>query len=189
MDLLASLSLKQAAAPSLKRSHSMSDDFSANQNSDPRHASDSARTGIALMRLGLGTMFLYVFFENLSKGLYGKEGYEALINHYVEKSSAPGFWKSIMSLAASNAAIAGPVQAVTEISLGLFLLLGLLTRPVALAAFLFLTSLWVSEWGTAWIWELLIPMIAAFSVMVGGAGRKWGLDAVLARKYPGFPLW
>ena len=39
------------------------------------------------------------------------------------------------------------------------LLLGLLTRPVALVAFLFLTSLWVSEWGTAWIWELLVPVI------------------------------
>lgn len=167
----------------------MSDDFSANQNSDQRHASESARTGIALMRLGLGAMFIYVFFENLSKGLYGKEGYESLIEYYVEKSSAPGFWKSIMSVMAGNAAIAGPMQAITEISLGLFLVLGLLTRPVALAALLFLISLWVSEWGTAWIWELLMPIIAALSVVVGHAGRKWGIDALLARKYPGSPLW
>jgi uncharacterized membrane protein YphA (DoxX/SURF4 family) len=94
-----------------------------------------------------------------------------------------------MSLMASRAAIAGPLQAVGEISLGLFLVLGLLTRPVALAAFLFLASLWVSEWGTAWIWELLVPMIAAFSIMVAGAGRKWGIDAALARKYPRLPLW
>ena len=167
----------------------MSDDFSANQNSDPRHASDSARTGIALMRLGLGAMFLYVFFENLSKGLYGKDGYSGLINHYIEKGHAPGFWKNIMSFMASHADTVGPLQAVTEIGIGIFLLLGLLTRPVALAAFLFLTSLWVSEWGTAWIWELLIPMIAAVSVMLGGAGRKWGIDAKLARKYPRSPLW
>lgn len=127
--------------------------------------------------------------ENLSKGLYSKDGYPGLINYYVEKGHAPGFWKHIMSLAASHAAIAGPLQAVTEVSFGLFLLLGLLTRPAALAAFLFLTSLWISEWGTAWIWELLVPMIAAFSVMVGGAGRKWGIDAKLARRYPRIPLW
>lgn len=94
-----------------------------------------------------------------------------------------------MSVAASHAAVAGPMQAVTEISFGVFLLLGLLTRPVALAAFLFLTSLWISEWGTAWIWELLIPMIAAFCLMVGGAGRKWGIDAKLASRYPRIPLW
>lgn len=164
----------------------MPDDLSTQQNSK---AANSARTGMAIMRLGLGAMFLYVFFENLSKGLYSKDGYAGLINHYVQNSHAPGFWKSIMSLMASNAAIAGPMQAVTEISFGLLLLLGLLTRPVALAAFLFLTSLWVSEWGTAWIWELLVPMIAAFSIMVGGAGRKWGIDAKLARKYPRIPLW
>jgi len=134
-------------------------------------------------------MFLYVFFENLSKGLYSRNGYSGLINYYVEKGHAPGFWKNVMSLMASHAATTGPLQAVAEVSFGLFLLLGLLTRPVALAAFLFLASLWVSEWGTAWIWELLTPMIAAFSVMVGGAGRKWGIDAALARKYPMFPLW
>ena len=167
----------------------MPDDPSTEQNPSALAASESAPIGMAIMRLGLGAMFLYVFFENLGKGLYGKEGYTGLINHYVEKSHAPGFWKSIMSVMASNAAIVGPMQAVTELSFGLLLLLGLLTRPVALAAFLFLTSLWVSEWGTAWIWELLIPMIAAFSVMVGGAGRKWGIDAALARKYPRFPLW
>ena len=158
-------------------------------NSSTTTASTSAKTGLAIMRIGLGAMFLYVFFENLSKGLYGKDGYAGLINYYVEKGHAPGFWKSIMSLAAAHATVAGPLQAVTEISFGAFLLLGLLTRPVALAAFLFLSSLWISEWGTAWIWELLIPMIAAFSLMVGGAGRKWGIVAKLARKYPRIPLW
>ena len=152
-------------------------------------AGASAKTGMAIIRLGLGAMFLYVFFENLGKGLYSKDGYSGLINYYVRNSHAPGFWKSIMSLAASHAAVAGPMQAATEIIFGVCLLLGLLTRPVALAAFLFLTSLWVSEWGTAWIWELLVPMIAALSIMVGGAGRKWGIDAALARRYPRAPLW
>ena len=158
-------------------------------NSSNTTASTSAKTGMAVMRIGLGAMFLYVFFENLRKGLYGKDGYTGLINYYIDNGHAPAFWKSIMSLAASHATTAGPMQAVTEISFGLFLVLGLLTRPVALAAFLFLTSLWVSEWGTAWIWELLVAMIAAFSIMVGGAGRKWGIDAKLASRYPRIPLW
>lgn len=167
----------------------MPDDLSAKENSSTTAGCASAKTGMAIMRLGLAAMFLYVFFENLNKGLYSRDGYSGLINYYIEKGHAPVFWKNIMSLMASHAAIAGPLQAVTEISFGLFLLLGLLTRPVALATFLFLTSLWISEWGTAWIWELLVPMIAAFSIMVGGAGRKWGIDAKLARKYPRIPLW
>ena len=167
----------------------MQNDVSSKEHSSTTAACASAKAGLAIMRMGLGAMFLYVFFENLGKGLYGKDGYASLINYYIEKGHAPGFWKSIMSLAASHATVAGPLQAVTEISFGVFLLLGLLTRPVALAAFLFLTSLWMSEWGTAWIWELLVPMIAAFSIMVGGAGRKWGIDAALAKKYPRSPLW
>ena len=166
----------------------MPEDLPIGNNSKPASYS-SAMAGMAIMRVGLGAMFLYVVFENLGKGLYGKDGYTGLINYYIDKGHAPSFWKNIMSLAASHATTAGPMQAATEITFGLFLILGLLTRPVALAAFLFLTSLWISEWGTAWIWELLVPMIAAFSLMVGGAGRKWGIDASLARRYPRIPLW
>jgi uncharacterized membrane protein YphA (DoxX/SURF4 family) len=85
----------------------------------------------------------------------------------------------VMSVMAANAAIAAPIQAATEISFGVLLLLGALTRPVALGAFVFLTSLWVSEWGTAWIWELLIPMAVALSLVIGAAGRRWGVDQAL----------
>src|SRR3989442_3795921 len=167
----------------------MPDDLPTKNNNSRLAGCGSAMPVMAIMRIGLGSMFLYVFYETLRKGLYGKDGYTGLINYYIDKGHAPTFWKNIMSLAAAHATTAGPMQAATEISFGLFLILGLLTRPVALAAFLFLSSLWISEWGTAWIWELLIPMIAAFSLMVGGAGRKWGIDAKLVRKYPRIPLW
>jgi hypothetical protein len=58
-----------------------------------------------------------------------------------------------------------------------------------LAAFLFLTTLWVSEWGTAWIWELLVPMAVALALVIGGAGRTLGVDAFLAKRFPSNPLW
>lgn len=156
---------------------------------DPAGRPNKAAIGLAIMRLGLGAMFVWVFFENLGKGLYSASGYSNLINYYVEKGQAPQVLKSIMGVMASHANVAGPIQGIGEISLGVLLVVGLLTRPVALAAFFFLTTLWVAEWGTAWIWELLIPMIVALSLMIGAAGRKWGLDAVMARKYPKWPLW
>jgi uncharacterized membrane protein YphA (DoxX/SURF4 family) len=81
------------------------------------------------------------------------------------------------------------MQAITEISLGILLVIGLLTRPVAFVAFLYLTSLWVSEWGTAWIWELLVPVLASLSLAVGRAGRTWGVDALLARRWPASLCW
>ncbi|HSE25501.1 MAG TPA: TQO small subunit DoxD [Pyrinomonadaceae bacterium] len=152
-------------------------------------ASTRAQVALTLLRVSLGSLFVWVFFENLGKGLYNPSGYAGLINYYIEKGQAPQLLKSVMALMASHATFAGPMQGFTEITFGVLLLIGLLTRPVALAAFLFLSTLWVAEWGTAWIWELLIPMMVALALMIGAAGRRWGVDALLARRYPRIPLW
>jgi uncharacterized membrane protein YphA (DoxX/SURF4 family) len=149
----------------------------------------SPANGLAIVRVTIGAMFVSVFFENLAKGLYTPAGYAGLINYYIKQSHSPAVWKAVMGMAASHAAMAAPLQAVTEISLGVLLLIGLLTRPAAFVAFLYLGSLWVSEWGTAWIWELLVPLLAALAVAVGRAGRTWGIDALLAQRRPSSPWW
>jgi uncharacterized membrane protein YphA (DoxX/SURF4 family) len=148
-----------------------------------------AASGLALVRLTVGSMFVWVFFENLGKGLYTPTGYAGLIRHYIDAGHSPAAWKAVMGLAASHAAMAAPLQAMTEISLGILLLLGLLTRPVAFVAFLFLGSLWISEWGTSWIWELLVPVLASLGLSLGRAGRRWGVDAWLAERHPSSPWW
>jgi uncharacterized membrane protein YphA (DoxX/SURF4 family) len=148
-----------------------------------------AANGLAIVRVTIGAMFVSVFFENLAKGLYTPAGYAGLINYYIKQSHSPAVWKAVMGIAASHAAMAAPLQAVTEISLGVLLLIGLLTRPAAFVAFLYLGSLWVSEWGTAWIWELLVPLLAALAVAVGRAGRTWGIDALLVHRLPSSQWW
>ena len=150
-------------------------------------ATSATRTGqgaiaLTLLRVTLAALFIWVFFENRGKNLYTADGYAGLITFYVNESTAPAAWKRVMSFVASNAAVFAPIQAITEISLGVFLLLGLFTRPVALGAFVYLTSLWVSELGTAWIWELLVPMAVALSLAIGSAGRTWGVDGWLRRR-------
>src|SRR4029077_21063139 len=148
-----------------------------------------ARIGLAMVRLTIGAMFVWVFFENLGKGLYTPTGYSGLINYYIQHGHSPAAWKAVMALAASHASMAAPLQGLTEISLGVLLVLGLLTRPAAFVAFLFLASLWVSELGTSWIWELLVPVIASLGLSVGRAGRAWGIDGLLARRRPASPWW
>jgi uncharacterized membrane protein YphA (DoxX/SURF4 family) len=148
-----------------------------------------AANGLALVRLTIGAMFVWVFFENLGKGLYTRAGYESLINYYIKASHSPAVWKAVMSFMASHAAMVAPVQAMTEISLGILLVIGLFTRPAAFVAFLFLGSLWISEWGTAWIWELLVPVLASLGLAVGRAGRRWGVDALLSKRRPSSPWW
>ena len=148
-----------------------------------------AASGLALIRVTIGAMFVSVFFENLGKGLYTPAGYAGLIKHYIEASHSPAAWKAVMGLAANHAAIAAPMQGLTEISLGILLVIGLLTRPVGFVAFLFLGSLWISEWGTAWIWELLVPVLACLGLAIGRAGRRWGVDAWLSPRQPSSPWW
>jgi uncharacterized membrane protein YphA (DoxX/SURF4 family) len=148
-----------------------------------------ATNGLALVRVTIGAMFISVFFENLEKGLYTAAGYSNLINYYIKSGHSPAAWKAVMGLVASHDAMAAPMQALTEISLGILLVIGLFTRPVAFVAFLYLGSLWVSEWGTAWIWELLVPVLASLGLTVGRAGRAWGIDARLSQRWPSSPWW
>jgi len=148
-----------------------------------------AANGLALVRMTIGAMFVWVFFENLGKGAYTPAGYAGVINYYIKAGHSPAAWKWVMGLMASHAAIVAPMQAATEVSLGILLVIGLLTRPAAFVAFLFLASLWVSEWGTSWIWELLVPVLASLGLAVGRAGRAWGIDALLARRRPSSPWW
>jgi uncharacterized membrane protein YphA (DoxX/SURF4 family) len=148
-----------------------------------------SRFGLALVRLTIGAMFVWVFFENLGKDLYKPANYAGLINDYIQNGSAPAVWKSVMALMAAHASMAAPVQGATEILLGVLLVVGLFTRPAALVAFVFLASLWVSEWGTAWIWELLVPVLASLALVIGAAGRTWGVDSFLARRRPSALWW
>src|SRR5947209_9697253 len=82
-----------------------------------------AANGLALVRVTIGAMFVSVFFENMGKGLYKAAGYAGLINYYIQHDHAPAVWKSVMGLAASHAAMAAPLQALTEIGLGILLII------------------------------------------------------------------
>jgi uncharacterized membrane protein YphA (DoxX/SURF4 family) len=143
---------------------------------------------LVLLRVTLGALFVSTFFENLGKGLYGATGYAGLIRYYIQDGHAPAVWKHVMEFNAAHAAVAGPVQAVFELSLGIFLILGILSRPAALAAFAFLTGLWMSEWGIGWYWELLVPMIVAVALALGPSGRRAAVDVVIARRWPQLPI-
>jgi uncharacterized membrane protein YphA (DoxX/SURF4 family) len=144
---------------------------------------------LAVIRVALGAMFVWVFFENLRKGAYTPAGYRGVIEYYLDKGAAPGAWKSIMSFVADHAAVAGPLQAASELAFGVALVTGIASRLFAAAAAGFLFTLWLSELGAAWIWELLIPTITAAALAATRPGRTWGVDALLARRWPKLPIW
>src|SRR6185369_15556612 len=110
--------------------------MSSSLNYKESTASHRAQCALTILRVALGSLFVSVFFENLGKGLYSPSGYAGLINYYIEKGHAPQLLKSIMAFMASHATVAGPMQGLTEITFGVLWVIGLLTRPIALGAFL-----------------------------------------------------
>src|SRR5262249_62317465 len=116
-----------------------------------RPAAAEPLTLLAILRMMLGAMFVWVFFENLGKGLYTPEGYAGLIRYYIQKGSAPLPWKAVMGLTAGDAAIAAPLQATAGVGFGVLLVLGLSRRAPAPSPLRPLPRLCVSGWGTAWV--------------------------------------
>jgi uncharacterized membrane protein YphA (DoxX/SURF4 family) len=159
----------------------------ADQATDVVGASREQRA-LAVLRVWVGLLFVWVFFENLGKGAYTPAGYKGVIDYYLKMGHAPDLWKGIMSVLAANARFVAPIQAATELSFGVLLVTGTATRVVGAAAGAFLFSLWLSELGTSWFWELAMPVVVAFAVAYARSGRTWGVDALLARRIPGWRL-
>jgi uncharacterized membrane protein YphA (DoxX/SURF4 family) len=155
---------------------------------DSRLPALDSELALAILRVTIGALFVSTFFENLHKDLYTAKGYASLIHYYIQYGHAPEVWKHVMGFMAANAAVAGPGQAILESGLGVFLIIGLLSRPAALVAFAFLSGLWMSEWGIGWIWELLIPMIVAAVLTLGPSSRRAAVDVALRRRWPQLPI-
>jgi uncharacterized membrane protein YphA (DoxX/SURF4 family) len=144
---------------------------------------------LAVIRIAIGAMFVWVFFENYNKGAYTPAGYRGVIEYYLKSSHAPAAWKTVMAFVAGHASVAGPLQAISELGFGVALVTGTASRLAAAAAAGFLFTLWLSELGTAWVWELLVPTIVAAALALTRPGRTWGVDALLSRRWPKLPIW
>jgi uncharacterized membrane protein YphA (DoxX/SURF4 family) len=153
-------------------------------NTAPR--SGSNELVLFAFRIALGALFLSVWASNLNKGLYSPGGYAGLIRFYADSGDAPGLWKDVMRFVADHAVVFSKLQLVTELTLGIALVLGVATRLVGIAAGLFLSALWLSEIGVPneWIWSLVFPALAAFAVSLLSAGRVLGMDALLLDRPP-----
>ncbi len=60
------------------------------RNNSEQVPQPQARFGLAIVRLTIGAMFVWVFFENRGKGLYTPSGYAGLINYYIQHDTRSG---------------------------------------------------------------------------------------------------
>ena len=149
---------------------------------------------LVIMRVFLGALFITVFFENLSFARFTPGGYERLIERYAARNNAPGFWSNgVMGFFADHAEIFSKLQAVTEMSFGIALVLGFAAAYIGFGVTGFLLALWLSELGLFWIWELPGLIVVALAIGLGnlphalhGTRRERLLGPRSARTWP---LW
>ena len=143
------------------------------------------RTAVALLRITLGIIILATWYDTLRGGLCTAYGLTGFFNWLFDGENGNGSSLLIFKFYLDTAVvpIAGPFaifQMIAELVMGVALLLGFLTRLFGLAAMFFFTNLFLSYFGGhEWIWIYVLLFMSALTIMLGAAGRKWGIDSWL----------
>jgi uncharacterized membrane protein YphA (DoxX/SURF4 family) len=149
---------------------------------------------IALLRIMLGVLFLSTWAANLLKGFYTPDGLLHFFTAVFPQSSNPlAFYAAFINqVILPLRDMFAPFQLVTELLLGLFLLLGVFTPLTSLAAGFFILNTFLATFGHDWPWSYLTILAILGITFITRAGRSLGIDTWFYQKWgePPFPfLW
>jgi thiosulfate dehydrogenase [quinone] large subunit len=148
-----------------------------------------ARAALVLLRIYVGVIFLLAAWpkvrEDFTPGLTGFLQQVALENGH------PFYREFVQRVVLPNATVFAALVTWGELLVGITLVLGLVTRFSAALA-LVLTVNYMFAKG-AWFWssssnDAAFALISV-ALLIGAAGRTFGLDALLARRWPRSPFW
>jgi thiosulfate dehydrogenase [quinone] large subunit len=103
----------------------------------------------------------------------------------------PFYREFVQRVLLPNASLFATVVTWGELLVGLTLLLGLITRFSAGVALVLTVNYMLAK--GAWLWTPSSNdaafAIISLALLIGAAGRTFGLDAFLARRWPRSPFW
>jgi thiosulfate dehydrogenase (quinone) large subunit len=147
-----------------------------------------ARVSLTLLRVYLGIVFLLTAAIRLQSDSTPEFG------HFIQEVAmerSPDFYRDFLEeIVLPNAALFGLLATWGSVLLGSLLVLGLLTRLSAAAALLLALNCMLAKaaWREPWNSEAAYAAIS-LALMIGAAGRTWGLDTLLAKRRPRSPFW
>jgi len=148
---------------------------------------------IVLLRIMLGLLFITQWYDNLVSGLYTPSGLEGLFNYFFEASSNPltFYMAFVENVILPIAPFFTTFQLVTELLMGIALLIGFLTPLTSIFAAFFILNTFLASWGADWPWSYLTILSILGVLFFTRAGRSLGVDAWLADRFgeTRFPLW
>jgi thiosulfate dehydrogenase [quinone] large subunit len=143
------------------------------------------RSTIALLRITLGVILLVTWWENLQKGLYQSNSFAGFINSLAAGHPIAAYRTFLTNVVAANATIFATFQLITELGMGLALVLGFLTPLAGLGATVFFLNLFLAYLNPntgEWIWTYVLLVVAALVVTLTRSGRAWGIDRRLVKQ-------
>jgi uncharacterized membrane protein YphA (DoxX/SURF4 family) len=133
-----------------------------------------ARAALVLLRIYLGVIFLLAAWPKLRGD---------------PTSRLTGFLEKVALL--PNASLIASLVTWGELLVGLTLVLGLTTRLSAILALLLVVNSMFAK--GEWFWQPASNdgalAVIAVALLIGAAGRTFGLDALLAKRWPRSPFW
>ncbi len=149
----------------------------------------SVGAGIVILRIFLGVK---LFMAGLQKWDWiGTPQLKTTIQHWTSAMAEGSYYNFLTHSVLPHYTLFTYLVVFGELGVGLMLIMGLLTRVSALLAIVmnlnYLLAGWLDGPTTQGLNECFLAI--EFALLIAGAGRVFGLDAILARNRPGWILW
>jgi thiosulfate dehydrogenase [quinone] large subunit len=152
----------------------------------------SARWLLALLRIYLGVILFITVLGKLTRDNPFVNEMVAYLQHVLNAHRAPGsYLHFIQAVVIPHATLFSYLVVAGELTAAISFLTGAATRiGGAVAMFLFLNYM-LSKGRIFWSPDSQDAAVffIALVVSIGCAGRVWGIDGYLARRWPKFPIW
>ena len=147
---------------------------------------------LTILRVYLGVILLYTVIGKLFADTPFVDEMTAYLKLVMDRGRPPGFYRGfLLSVVVPHAKMFSYLVMTGELFAGIGLLTGTCTRLSAfIAAILFLNYMWSKG---RWFWSPDSEDAAVFFIAVvlipGRAGRLFGVDQLLAKRWPNGVLW
>ena len=148
-----------------------------------------ARAALVLLRVYLGVVFLIAALPKLQADF--TPGLTAFLEQRALEQSHPFYRGFLEEVVLPNTQLFAALVTGGEFLVGVFLILGLLTRLSATVALLLTLNYMFAKGAWPWTPSSNDAAFAAISLAlaIGAAWRTLGLDAMLANRWPRSPFW
>lgn len=146
---------------------------------------------LVILRLHLGVIFLITVAGKIFRPAPFVEEMMSYLQGYSMRNASVPYQHFLQQVVFPHATAFSYLVMVGEVFAGLSLLLGLCTRAGAAVAMLLFLNYMLSKGRLFWSpdSEDAAVFFSALVVLIGAAGRVWGLDSYLARRWPRILIW